>query len=122
MANNLLYRVETLVVDGTPVPLEDGTCTLTGMAGFENGVVPSSKGDDYVLRKRVPRGVSCKLQFTGEVPPTQWAALSGVQITARAQQGGRRVLLTNCSFAALGAIGQGTVDISFHVLAEPQWL
>lgn len=122
MADSLLFRIETLVVDGVPLAIEDGSATLTGMAGFENRAVPAASGDDAVLRARVPRTVACKLLFNGTRSPTDFARHEEVQITGRMQGGGRRVLLTKCTFASLGAIGQGTVDVTYNVLSEPQWL
>ncbi len=119
---NMLFHVDVIVVDGAPLAFEDGTGMLTGAARFTNEVVPSASGDDFEKRKRVPTTFKCKLQFGSKIVPTDYKNMRGVQITARDSQSGRRVIMNKCSFGELGEVGGGSVDITFNVLAEPQWL
>jgi len=95
---------------------------ISGAAGFENEVVVSASGDDFTRRKRVPRLLKAKIQFGEKTQPSDYTKLNNMQITARDQQSGRRVLMPNCSFGALGDVGAGSVDLTFNILADPQWL
>lgn len=119
---NMLFHVDVIVVDGAPLAFEDGTGMLSGAARFTNQPVLSASGDDFEKRARVATLFKCKLQFGSKEQPTDYKKLRGVQITARDSQTGRRVLMNKCSFAELGEIGGGSVDITFNVLSEPQWL
>lgn len=119
---NQLFKIDVIVVNGAALAFEDGSGTLSGAAGFENEVVVSASGDDFTRRKRVPRLFKAKIQFGEKAQPSEYAKMTNVQITARDQQSGRRVLMPNCSFGALGDVGAGSVDLTFNVLAEPQWL
>lgn len=119
---NMLFHVDVIVADGKPLAFEDGTGMLAGAARFTNEVVPSASGDDFEKRKRVPTTFKCKLQFGSNMVPNDFNKMHGVQITARDSQTGRRALMPKCSFAELGEIGGGSVEITWNVLAEPQWL
>jgi len=121
-ANNQLFHIDTLIVDGAPIAFEDGSGTLRGAAGFENDVVPSASGDDFQRRKRIARTFQASIQFHAGVDPDLFSALSEIQITARDSQSGRRALMPKCSFGSMGEIGKGPVDITFNVLAAVQWL
>lgn len=120
--NNLLFHIDTLIIDGAPVAFEDGSGMINGAAGFENETVVSASGDDFQKRKRIARTFDCKIQFGPAVDPAKFSALSEIQITARDAQSKRRALMPKCSFASMGGIGGGTVDIKFNVLAPIQWL
>lgn len=118
-----LLKFDTIVADGVALPFEDGSGTLSGAAGWENTVVPSASGDDFTSRKRVARMLKAKIQFGSTVDPAALAAMKDIQITARDTQSGRRCLLARCTFGSLGDVGGGgSVDITFGVLAAPQWL
>ncbi len=119
---NLLFHIDTLSVDGVPIAFEDGSGTITGAARYQNEVVPSASGDDYNKRKRVPTFFKCKIQFSNAVDPKLYVGLQGVQISARDKQSGRRALMPKCSFGDMGEVGTGTVDVTFNVLSEIQWL
>lgn len=121
-SDNMLFHIDQIVVDGKPIAFEDGSGMLAGAARYENEVVPSASGDDFNKRKRVPTFFKTKIQFGPAVNPADYAALGGVQITARDAQSGRRALLNNCSFGQMGDIGGGSVDVTFNVLAPVQWL
>lgn len=120
--DNMLFHIDNILIDGAPIAFEDGSGTLTGAARFENEVVPSGTGDDFSKRKRVPTTFKCKLQFGPLVDPQGYADIVGAQIAARDQKSGRRALLPNCSFASMGEIGAGSVDVTFNVLSPIQWL
>ena len=120
--DNLLFHIDTIVVDGAPVAFEDGSGTISGAARFENEVVPSGSGDDFEKRKRVPTLFKCKIQFGPAVNPDSYAKMRNVQITARDGQAGRKALMAKCSLASFGEVGGGSVDIVFNVLAPIQWL
>jgi hypothetical protein len=119
---NLLFRVDTLVVDGKPVAFEDGSARLSGAARFENELRPSASGDDFASRRRVPTTVTVQLQFNSATDPASLAGQTEVQITLRDQQSGRRALLPKCMFGSLGEIGGGSVQLTYLVLAPVQWL
>jgi hypothetical protein len=121
-ADSLLFHIDSVVVDGKPVAIEDGTGMLTGAARFKFDVVASASGDDFNKRVRVPTYFKAKIQFGNTVNPADYAGMAGVQITARDQQSGRRALMTKCSFGDMGDIGGGSVDVTFNVLAPIQWL
>ena len=118
---NMLFHIDQVTVDGAPMAFEDGSGMLSGSARFTNEVVASASGDDFEKRKRVPTFFKCKIQFGANIVPTDFNKLRGVMIRARDSQTGRRVLLTKCSFGEMGEVGGGAVDITFNVLAEPQW-
>lgn len=123
MANNTLFQIDAIVIDGAPVAFESGSGILKGVARFEATVVPSASGDDYQSRKRVPTTFSAKIQFGPAVDPATFTAMAEVQITARDTQGGKRALMPKCSFGSMGDVGAGgPVDITFNVLAPVQWL
>lgn len=118
----LLLNLDTLIVDGIAVPIEDSTGTIDGAARHENEVVLSASGDDYQKRKRVATVMNAKLQFGPSVDPMKFAKMTDVQITARDSKSGRRALMPRCSFASMGTIGSGSVDVKWNVLAPIQWL
>ncbi|MEY2685988.1 MAG: hypothetical protein RL375_186 [Pseudomonadota bacterium] len=122
MANNILFKIETLIVDGAPVAIEDGSGSITGAARFENDVVVSASGDDFQRRKRVPTTLDARILFGPAESPDKYSKLNEVQITGRDISSGRRALMPKCSFGRMGAIGGGPVDVSFNVLAPIQWL
>lgn len=118
-----LLKFDTIVADGVAIPFEDGSGVLSGAARWENTIVPSASGDDFTSRKRTPTQLKAKIQFGATQDPAAWAAMKDIQITARDTQSGRRCLMTRCSFGSMGDIGGGgSVDITFGVLAAPQWL
>lgn len=119
---NQLLHFDQVVVAGVAMEVVDGSVRATGFAGFENSAVPSASGNDFSKRARVPRTLSMQVQFGAGTNPDTLRSLRGVQITARDSQSARRVLMNNCEFASMGEVGTGPVDVSFLVLAEPQWL
>ncbi len=118
----LLFKIDALVADGVAMPIADGSGSIVGAAGFENEVVPSASGDDYNRRRRIPRQLRASIQFGPTVNPEALANMIDIQITARDTSSGRRALMTRCTFASLGEIGGGPVDIVFNVLSPIQWL
>ncbi|MFI5448082.1 hypothetical protein [Polaromonas sp. UC242_47] len=119
---NMLLHIDQITVDGKPLPFEDGSGIASGFASFTNTVVPSASGDDFEKRARAPRIFKAKIQFGSNQQPGDYNKLRGIQITARDSQTGRRCLMTKCSFGEMGDLGGGSVDITFNVLSEPQWL
>lgn len=119
---NMLLHVDVVVADGAPLAFEDGTGILSGAARVKNETVLSASGDDFTKRGRVPTMFKMKLQFGQKDIPSNFSKMQGVQITARDSQSGRRVLMTKCTFAEMGDIGGGSVDVTYNVLSEPQWL
>lgn len=119
---NQLFKIDTLLVDGVALPFEDGSAEIEGAAGFTNDVKVSASGDDYVLRKRVPRYMMAKLQYNGSTNVASYSGLTGVQIAMRDTFSGRKALANNCTFVEIGKIGAGTVDVKFAVLTDIQWL
>lgn len=117
-----LFHIDYIVVNGQSLAIEDGSATLEGAAGWENEVVPSSSGDDYTKRKRVARQLHTKLQFGPAVNPDDLAKIEGAQIAMRDSVTGRKVVAPNCNFAKLGALGSGSADITFNLLASLQWM
>ena len=117
-----LFKIEAIVADGAPIAFEDGSGVLTGAAGFENEAVLSAQGDDFSRRKRIARMLKARVAFSPNTDPADFSSMSEVQITARDQQSGRRALMTKCTFASLGDIGGGTVDVTWLVLSPIQWL
>lgn len=117
-----LFHVDELVIDGAPQSFEDGTATITGAARWENNVVTSASGDDYQSRKRVPTTVRFKLQFGGNEKVADFTTMTDAQIVCRDKVNGKRAMMPRCSFASMGEIGGGSVDVTFNVLAAIQWM
>lgn len=117
-----LFHIETIVVDGKPVSFEEGSATISGAAGYENQVVPSASGDDFDMRRRVPRQIRMRIQFGNTVDPARLAAQKQVEITARDPNSSRRAYMKNCSFASMGDVGQGAVDLVYNIKSPIQWL
>lgn len=117
-----LFHIDEFVIDGDPQPFEDGTATITGAARWENTVVPSGQGDDYQSRKRVPCTAKFKLQLGGAEQIVNYATITDAQIACRDKVNGKRALMPRCSFASMGEVGAGSVDVTFNVLAPIQWL
>lgn len=122
MAKYQLFKIDTIVADGQVLAFEDATGTVSGAAGFENKNTLSASGDDYVVRTRVARVLKAKLQWGAELDPQRFSRMSGVQITMRDTVSQRKCIANNCSFGSLGDIGAGTVEVSFNLLSELQWL
>ena len=115
-----LFHVDTLVVNGKPISIVDGSCEISGLLGYENKAVPASSGADGTMRQRVPRTIKAKILFK---PGVTVADLTGKgQITARDLEGPRRVMANNCVIASLGTLGNGPTDIEWNVLEEYQIL
>lgn len=118
---NQLFHIDTIIVDGKPIAFEDSTGTLSGAAGFENETKVSASGDDFASRRRVPRYLNAKLQWSSAHDPKSFSGLSGVQISMRDSFTGRKCLAPKATFGKLGDIGGGTVDVTFNLLSELQW-
>lgn len=119
---NQLFHIDTIVVDGQPLEFEDSTGVISGAAGFKNDAKLSSQGDDYTMRSRVPRMLRAKLQWSAKSDPKTYAKMSGVQIAMRDAFTGRKCLAPKATFGELGDIGGGTVDITFILNSDLQWL
>lgn len=117
-----LFHIDELVIDGNPIAIEDSTAQITGAARWENTVVPSGSGDDYTSRKRVPTTVTFKLQFGANEAIDDFAFVSDSQVVCRDKVNLKRALMPRCSFASMGVIGAGSVDVTFNVLAPIQWI
>ncbi|MCG5260380.1 hypothetical protein EM868_00235 [Cupriavidus gilardii] len=117
-----LYRVDSFTVDGEEWPIEDGSATIEGAAGFEREAALSASGPDFTTRKRVPRIIKAKLQFNGSKTPDQVSAVCEAQIVMTNLHTGRRCRAGKCSFRSMGEIGTGPVDIEFVALTPLQWL
>jgi len=119
---NQLFHIDVIIVDGQAIAFEDSTASLSGAAGFKNDAKVSASGDDFVYRSRVPRMLKAKLQWSSTSDPKSYANMSNVQISMRDSFTGRKVMAPKATFAELGDLGAGTVDITFILNAELQWL
>ena len=119
---NQLLHFDQVVARGIGLNTVDGSVVGSGFAGYENTAVPSSMGDDFSKRARVPRSLRMQVQFGPDMSPDDLRSIRDEQITARDSQSGRRVLMNRCTFASMGDLGAGPVDVTFLVLSEPQWL
>lgn len=117
-----LYRVDSFTADGIEWPIEDGSATIEGAAGFEREAALAANGSDYVTRKRVARVIKTKLLFTGAQDPSAISAICEAQIVLKNLHTGRRCRAGKCSFRSMGEIGNGPVDIEFVALTPLQWL
>lgn len=123
MANNSLFKIDALIIDGAAVAFEDGSGEISGAASWEFTVVPSASGDDFQSRKRVPRTLKAKMQFGPDVDLDKLTKMTDGQITGRDTVSGRRALMPRCSFGSMGSVGAGgAVDMTFNILAAVQWL
>lgn len=119
---NQLFHIDTIVVDGQAIAFEDSSASLSGAAGFKNDPKLSASGDDFTYRSRVPRILKAKLQWSSTSDPKAYSGMSGIQIGMRDSFTGRKCLAPKATFGELGDIGAGTVDVSFVLNAELQWL
>jgi hypothetical protein len=119
---NQLYHIDTIIADGQALAFEDSSASISGAAGFKNDPKLSASGDDFVLRQRVPRMLQAKLQWGSTMDPKTFANMSNIQIAMRDSFTGRKCLAPKAVFSDLGAIGGGTVDISFMLVSDLQWL
>lgn len=117
-----IYRVDTLTVDGDVIPIEDGSATLEGAAGFETEAVLAASGDDATTRKRVARVIKAKILFTVGVTPDKYSGVCNAQLVMTNLHTGQRVRAGKCRFKSMGEIGNGAVDIEFNALQAYQWL
>lgn len=121
-AKNQLFQVDDIIVDGVAIAFESGTAELEGIAGYEHEVVPSATGDDYTKYKRVARTVKAKIQFGPTTTPEMFSGISEAQISLRQRATGRRAIAAKCSFAKMGTVGAGSVEVTFNMLSPLQWL
>jgi hypothetical protein len=122
MANpDSLFHVDALVVGGKPIGIVDGSCTIIGLMGYENKAVPAASGPDATMRQRVPRMIKAKVLLK---PGVTLDDLTGgkTQISARDNEGPRRVMANNCVIASIGELGSGPTDIEWNVLEPYQIL
>lgn len=119
---NQLFHIDTIILDGQSISFEDSTGVLSGAAGFEQQTKVSASGDDFATRARVPRYLNAKLQWSATSDPKVFAKMRNVQISMRDSFSGRKCLAPKATFGKLGDIGGGTVDITFNLLSELQWL
>lgn len=117
-----IFHVDSVSVAGKPIPFQDGSATLDGVARYENKPVPAGSGRDGTIRSRIPTTVKMKLLFNSAQNPADFIGMTNVQITLRDLEAPRRALCNSCSFATMGEIGSGPVDIVFNVLEPVQWL
>jgi hypothetical protein len=117
-----LFHIETIVIDGKSIAFEEGSATISGAAGYEGQVVPSASGDDYTMRRRIPRLLRMRIQFGTTTDPNKLAQAKNLEIAVRDVASGRKATLKNCAFASMGDVGQGAVDISYNILSPIQWL
>jgi hypothetical protein len=117
-----LFKIDTIVADDKILAFEDATGVLSGAAGYKNEAKLSASGDDFVMRTRVPRILKCKLQWGTQRDPREFTSMSEVRITMRDQVSKRKCIATKCTFQELGDIGAGTVDVSFILQSDLQWL
>lgn len=123
MANDQsLFHVDSITVDGKPLAIEDGTAMVDGVAGYANAIVASASGPDYTKRQRVPRTLTMKVQFGPSVNPDDLKNIRNAQVVLRDLEAPRRCMAPNCSFASMGAVGGGTVDLTLNVLEPYIWL
>lgn len=116
------YRVDTMTLDGEGLNLEDGTATIDGAAGFERDPVLAAYGDDSTTRKRVARTIKTKLFTETGFDPQNFSKVRNAQIVMTNLQTGQRVRAGKCAFQSLGTIGEGTVEVTFVVLSNLQFL
>lgn len=119
---NQLMHIDVVIVDGQALAFEDSSGMISGAAGFKNDPKLSASGDDYVIRSRVPRQLKAKLQWGTKENPKKYSDMGNVQIAMRDSFSGRKCLAPKCAFGEIGDIGGGTVDITFLLLSDLQWL
>ena len=119
---NQLFHVDVIVIAGQPIAFEDSTASISGAAGFQNSPKVSASGDDYTTRSRVPRLLKAKLQWGPTTDPKTYANMSGVQIAMRDSFTNRKCLAPKATFGEMGEVGSGTVDITFILNSDLQWL
>lgn len=123
MADNGLFHIDTIVVNGVAISFEDSAGVLSGAAGFEQTIVPSASGDDKTSRKRVPRILKTKLQWTSSTDVKTFSGLNGAQISMRDSFTGRKCVSNNACFGSIGDMGGGgSVDVTFILLDALQWM
>jgi hypothetical protein len=120
--DNKLFKIETIVADGLTLAFEDASGVINGAAGFKNEAKLSASGDDFVMRTRVPRTLKAKLQWGPARDTNELTGMNSVQITMRDAISRRKCIANKACFSELGDIGQGTVEVTFLLRSELQWL
>jgi hypothetical protein len=121
MANpDSLFHVDALIINGKSIGIVDGSCTIEGLLDHENAAVTASSGPDGTIRKRVPRMIKAQILFKAGVSIEDFKGKA--QITARDNEGPRRIMGNNCVIATMGELGGGPTSIAFNVLEPYQIL
>lgn len=122
MSANSLFKVDSITVNGAALAIVDGSATISGVTGFEAEVVVSASGPDYEQYKRVPRVLDMQIQFGPSVEPAALAGMRNARVVLKDVNGPRRAMCPNCSYASMGQVGKGPVDLKVNILEAIQWL
>ncbi len=117
-----LFHCDSITIGGKSFSVEDNTVMVNGIAGYNNGVVPSASGPDCTKRTREPRTITFKLQFTSAVSVDDIRNIRAEQVVIRDLEAPRRIMSPNTCFGSMGAVGSGTVDVTLNALEDYVWL
>lgn len=122
MGDQSLFRGDSLTVAGDALAVVDGSIQINGVGSYTSTVVPSASGPDFESHARVPRTITCQIQFGPKVNPEDITKILNKRIVVKDSKGPRRCVAPNCSFGSMGTVGTGPTDVTFNVLEPYQWL
>lgn len=117
-----LYNIDEVIKNGVSLPFEHAKATLDNASRWENEAVAASSGDDCYKGKRVVPLLKIKYLFKADTDPSQLYSEGEFQLVLRDASTGRRGRCGKAVFAKMGAIGDGAVDVEYHLLRQIQWL
>lgn len=121
--DNALFHVDSLTIDGVAIAIADASAEVEGLAGYENEAKPSAgNAPTAIQRKKVPCTINAQLQLTKLAQIDTIKNTCNAQIVLRDQHSGQRILFSKASFASMGKVGAGPVDIKFIATSQPQYL
>ncbi len=121
MADNCIYKIDSITVDGSVLAIEEGSATLMNATGVEREGKPSASGPDFYITKQVERSIKAKVQFGTGVDPVS-LNVTNAQIVLTNVHTNRRARCTGCATKSVGEIGNGAVDVEYIITEQIQWL
>lgn len=122
MSSQSLFKADSITVAGQALAFEDGSATISGLARVRATVVPSASGPDFETYAREATQINLRLQFGPGVSVEDLKNIKDARVVLKDSNGPRRFLAPRCSFAGLGTVGSGPVDLTLNVLEPIQSL
>lgn len=115
MGAQSLFRGDSITINGQAIAVVDGSIVISGLAGYTSTSIPSGSGPDYNQHARIPRQIMFKVQWGPKAAVDDFANIDEARVVVKDSKGPRRVLATRVSFASMGELGNGPVDVTLNV-------